>query len=152
MLSELFIACNIRYVFLSFDSIKTIIIILLFIIIFHSVRLVLSSSANILQTADVAFRVVFLLFLPCFKPLRQVPAVVLTLKTSEASAILFFQPKQLNPVPRSSRLTVHQPVEGCIFDAISLVNTKFFQIWSPVTRYGEYACAFSPSELGNYFE
>ena len=33
---------------------------------FDSVRLGLSSSANILQIADVALRVVFLLFLPCF--------------------------------------------------------------------------------------
>ena len=32
--------------------------------IFDSVRLGLSSSANILQIADVALRVVFLLFLP----------------------------------------------------------------------------------------
>ena len=31
-----------------------------------SVRLGLSSSANILQIADVALGVVFLLFLPCF--------------------------------------------------------------------------------------
>ena len=35
-------------------------------LIFDSVRLGLSSSASILQTADVAFRVVFLLFLLCF--------------------------------------------------------------------------------------
>ena len=34
--------------------------------IFDSVPLGLSSSANILQIADVALRVVFLLFLPCF--------------------------------------------------------------------------------------
>ena len=34
--------------------------------IFDSVRLGLSSSANILQIADVALRVVFLQFLPCF--------------------------------------------------------------------------------------
>ena len=34
--------------------------------IFDSGRLGLSSSANILQIADVALRVVFLLFLPCF--------------------------------------------------------------------------------------
>ena len=34
--------------------------------IFDGVRLGLSSSANILQIADVAPRVVFLLFLPCF--------------------------------------------------------------------------------------
>ena len=35
-------------------------------LIFDSVRLALSSSANILQRADVALRVVFLLFLLCF--------------------------------------------------------------------------------------
>ena len=34
--------------------------------IFDSVRLGLSSSPNILQIADAALRVLFLLFLPCF--------------------------------------------------------------------------------------
>ena len=34
--------------------------------VFDSVRLGLSSSANILQTADVTLQVVFLLFLPYF--------------------------------------------------------------------------------------
>ena len=34
--------------------------------IFDSARLGLFSSANILQIADVALRVVVLLFLPCF--------------------------------------------------------------------------------------
>ena len=34
--------------------------------IFDSVRLGLSSSANILQIADISLQVVFLLFLPCF--------------------------------------------------------------------------------------
>ena len=34
--------------------------------IFDSVRLGLSSSANILEIVDVVLRVVFLLFLPCF--------------------------------------------------------------------------------------
>ena len=34
--------------------------------IFNSAHLGLSNSANILQIADVAFRVVFLQFLPCF--------------------------------------------------------------------------------------
>ena len=76
---------------------------------FTSVRLGLSSSANILQIADVALRVVFLLFLLCFQPLfRLVPAVVLTLETSEVSAILVFTTKTTQShVPRSSRLTVH---------------------------------------------
>ena len=36
--------------------------------IFYSVRLGLSSSVNILQIADVALRVVFLLFLAIFTP------------------------------------------------------------------------------------
>ena len=49
--------------------------------IFDSVRLGLSSSTNILQIADVSLRV---------------PAVVLTLETSEVSAILVSQRKQLN--------------------------------------------------------
>ena len=71
--------------------------------IFDSVRLDLSSSANILQIADAALRVVFLLFLPCFYLLFcLVPAVVLTLEMSEMSAIYFSQPKQLNLIPRSS--------------------------------------------------
>ena len=34
--------------------------------IFDSVRLGLSSPANVLQIADVTLRVVFLQFLPCF--------------------------------------------------------------------------------------
>ena len=55
--------------------------------IFDSVRLGLSSSAKILQIADVALRVFFLLFVSFFKLLfRQVLAVVLTLETSEMSA------------------------------------------------------------------
>ena len=49
--------------------------------IFDSVHLGLSSSTNILQIADVAL---------------WVPAVVLTLETSEVSAILVSQRKQLN--------------------------------------------------------
>ena len=64
--------------------------------IFDSVRLGSSSSANILQMADFALRVVFLLFLLSFQPLfRLVPAVVLTLETSEVSAI--FDNSTLSP-------------------------------------------------------
>ena len=72
--------------------------------IFDSVCLGLSSFANILQIADAALRVVFLLFSPCFLlSFRLGPAALLTLETSEMSAIFFSQPKQLNLVPRSSR-------------------------------------------------
>ena len=52
--------------------------------IFDSARLGLFSSADILQIADVALRVVFLLFLPCFKLLFR---LVLTFETSAISAI-----------------------------------------------------------------
>ena len=62
---------------------------------------VLSSSANILQIADVALRVVFLLFLLCFQPLfRLVPAVVPTLETSQVSAILVFTTKTTQSRPQ----------------------------------------------------
>ena len=59
-------------------------------LIFDSVHLCLSSSTNILQIADVALRVVFLLLLGCFLPsFRLGPAAVLTLETSEMSAFFF---------------------------------------------------------------
>ena len=57
---------------------------------FDSARLGLFSSANILQIADVALRVVVLLFLPCFWLLFR---LVLTLGTSEMSAIFVFTTK-----------------------------------------------------------
>ena len=62
--------------------------------IFDRVRLGLSSSANILQIADIALRVVFLQFLLL---LRLVPAVVFTLETSELSAIFIFTTKTTQP-------------------------------------------------------
>ena len=52
--------------------------------IFDSALLGLFSFANILQMADVALRVVLLLFLPCFGLFFR---PVLTLETSEMSAI-----------------------------------------------------------------
>ena len=66
--------------------------------IFDSVLgLDLSSSVNILQIADFALRVVFLLFLLCFWSLfRLLPAVVLTLATSEVSAISVFTTKTIS--------------------------------------------------------
>ena len=63
---------------------------------------------------------------------------------------LLSQPKQLNLVPRSSRLTVHQPAAGCIFAIISSLNTKFFQIWSSVTGYGE-LCVCGHSDTQSYY-
>jgi len=61
---------------------------------FDSARLGLFSSANILQIADVAIRLVFLLFLPCFWLLFR---LVLTLETSEMSPIFVFTTKTTQP-------------------------------------------------------
>ena len=58
---------------------------------------------------------------------------------------LFPQPKQLNLIPRSSRLTLPQPVEGCIFDVISSLNTKFF------SKFGHQQLVIQ-SEQGKYLE
>ena len=55
------------------------------------------SSANILQIADVALRVVFLLFLPRFQLLF---SLVLTLETSQMSAIFVFTTKTTQPDPQ----------------------------------------------------
>ena len=69
--------------------------------IFDSALLELLSSANILQIADVALRDVFLLFFAMFL------AKFSLLKRVKFPPLLFSQPKQLNLVLRSSRLTVH---------------------------------------------
>ena len=66
-------------------------------VIFDSARLGLSSSANILQIADVALWVVFLLFLPCFQLLFR---LVLNLEKSEMSAIFVFTTKTTQPRPQ----------------------------------------------------
>ena len=62
--------------------------------IFDSARLGLFSSANILQIANVTLRVVFLLFLPFFFFFFR---LVLTLETSEMSAIFVFTTKTTQP-------------------------------------------------------
>ena len=88
----------------------------------------LSSSANILQIADGALRVVsasccfYYVFSHYF---GQFQLQCLLLKRVKCPLFQFLQRKQLNLVPKSSRLTVHQPVEGCIFDVISSLNIKF---------------------------
>ena len=63
----------------------------------------LFNSANILQTADVVRRVIFLLFLLCLWPIVR---LFFLAKRVKSSATLYALPKQLNLVPRSSRLTV----------------------------------------------
>ena len=65
--------------------------------IFDNARSGLFSSANNLQIADVALRVVFLLFLPCFQLLFR---PVLTLETNEMFAIVVFTTKTTQPRPQ----------------------------------------------------
>ena len=105
--------------------------------IFDSARLGLFSSANILQIADVALGVVSLLFL-----LHLFPAVVLTLETSEVSAIFVFTAETTQLCPQVFSVYGALPVAGYIFDVISSLNTKSFQIWSAVTGYGELCVCF----------
>ena len=70
--------------------------------IFDTVRLGLSSSANILQIADVALRVVFLLFFHVFSYYFALFQLFLLLKRVKCPPF-FSQPKQLNFLPKSSR-------------------------------------------------
>ena len=122
--------------------------------IFDSVHLGLSSSANILQIAGVALRVVFLLFLLCFKPLfRLVPAVVLTLETSEVSAIFVFTTKTTQPRPQVFSVNGALTCENAAF------LTSFPRQTQNSSKFGHrelvmvnYACAFSQSELRKCFE
>ena len=76
--------------------------------IFDSVRLGLSSSANILQISDVDLRVFFLMFL-LFLAIISPSSSCSSYSWNEWNVRHFSssQPKQLNLVPRSSRLTVH---------------------------------------------
>ena len=64
---------------------------------FDSARLGLFSSANILQIADVALRVVFLLFLSCFELFFR---LVLTLETSESQTFFVFTTKTTQRRPQ----------------------------------------------------
>ena len=71
---------------------------------FYRVRLGLSSSANILQVADVAPRVVFLLFFAMFFTIISPSSSCSSYSWNEWNVRHFFsQPKQFNLVPRSSR-------------------------------------------------
>ena len=113
--------------------------------IFDNARLVLFSSANILQIAAVALRVVFLLLLSCFQLFFR---LVVTLETSEMSAIFKFTTKTTQPRPQvfsvNGALTCKN---AAFFDIISSLNTTFFQIWSSVTGYGELNVCFQPIRI-----
>ena len=65
--------------------------------IFDSAHLGLFSTADILQKTDVALRVVFLQFLPCFQLFF---GLVFTLEMSEMSAVFVFTTKTTQPRPQ----------------------------------------------------
>ena len=104
----------------------------------------LFSSVNILQIVDVALRVVFLLFLPCF--FKQLFRLVLTLKTNEMSAIFIFTAKTTQPRPQV--FSVNKLQKSYTFDVIGSLNAKFLQIWSSVACYGELCVCFQPMRIG----
>ena len=90
--------------------------------ILDSARLGLSSSTNILQIADVALRVVFLLFLPCFWLFFSPSSY--SWNEWNIGHFSSSQPKQFNLVPRSSQLTVPLPAQTLHFWRHFLVKHK----------------------------
>ena len=69
------------------------------------------------------------------------------LETSKVSAILVFTTKTTQ-----SRPQVFSVNGALTCRRLHFLNTKFSQIWPSVAGYGAYACDFSQSELGKYFE
>ena len=65
-----------------------------------------------------------------------------TLETSEMSAIFVFATKTTQPRSQVFSVNSASLQERCIFNVISSLNTKFFQIWSSVTSYGELCLCF----------
>ena len=83
-------------------------------------------------------------FCSCFQPLFcLVPAVLLTRETSEVSTILVFTTE----TTQSDRPQVFS-VNG----ALTCRDTKFFQILSSVTGYGEFCMCFQPIRIGDLNE
>ena len=78
--------------------------------------------------------------------------LVLTLETSEMYAIFLSTTKTTQPRPQvfsvNGALTCKN---AAFFDVISSLNTKFFQIWSSATGYGELWVCFWPIRIGEMF-
>ena len=92
-------------------------------LVFDSARLGLFSSANILQIADVALRDVFLPFLPCFELLFR---LVLTLETSEMSAIFVSTTKTTQSRPQVFSVNGALTFKNAAFLRHFLVKHKIF--------------------------
>ena len=70
----------------------------------------------------------------CFKLLFR---LVLTLETSEISAIFVFTTTNSTSSPGLLGERCINLQGSCTFDVIGRLNAKFFQIWSSVAGYGE---------------
>ena len=99
------------------------------------------SSANILQTKDVVLRVVLSQSLAYFFLVKRVKCSAISVLTSKTTQL-----------PRSSRLTIHLSVNFAARLTSSAQYGKFFQIWSTIADYVNYAWDFSQSETEKYFE
>ena len=106
--------------------------------IFDSARLGLFSSPNILQISKC-------------RPLSCALAVLAMLSAiispssyswNEWNVRHFFVFTNKTTQPRPQVFSANGALERCIFDVISSLNTKFFQIWSSVTGYGELNVCF----------
>ena len=60
-----------------------------------------------------------------------------SLETSEVSTIFFFHNQNKSTSSPGLLGNDALPIASSIFDVISSSNTKFFQIWSSLTGYGE---------------
>ena len=118
--------------------------------IFDSARLGLFSSANVLQIGDVALRVVFLLFMPCFQLLFR---LVLALATSEMSAIFVFKTKTTQPRPQVFSVNVALTYkEAALLTSSVDISQNYSKFGHQQPVMVNYACAFSQSASGKYFE
>ena len=118
--------------------------------IFDSSPLGLFGSANILLLANVAFRVVFLLFLSCFWLLFR---LVLTLGMSEMSAIFVFTTKTTQPHPQVFLVNDALTCRKLHFWHHRFINRKILPNFVICSRlWWINAWAFDQSELGKYFE
>ena len=76
-------------------------------------------------------------------------AQLLLLKRVKCPPFFVFTTKTTQPRPQV--FSANGALERCIFDVISSLNTKFFQIWSSVTGYGESCVCFQPIRIGEIF-
>ena len=86
--------------------------------IFDSARLGLFSSADILQIANIALRVVFLLFWPCFSYFL---SYFLLLKRVKCPPFFVFTTKTTQPRPHCLKVSLFFPFQAIISESLGRV-------------------------------